>query len=336
MTIRGLLRTLRRSFSGDPISGEAFRKVDRHFRRARHVVKGYYLLSILFSAAAIAQIHETGLMAQDWDFLWPVSWLSFVEPGPASDWLALAWLAASIAAFQFTGRRVARVLFSVTMLQVAAVANSLGGMNHLYHAWFWVGAVLIFLPDGPGRRSARSTKMTYLSVVAGCQTLLLGFYTLSGFIKFGAGGAAMSDGVTGNFSANVLAETLAHRILQTGTSPLLADIVIDHAWLAQPLFLPLIFVQMVAVIAAFRPRLHRIWGYAIIAFHVGTWVLMEIFFYQHVALLALFLVASPFAPRRTTVREVAADIPIIGPLINLLPIWPGRKPRLEPELPAAE
>lgn len=78
------------------------------------------------------------------------------------------------------------------------------------------------------------------------------------------------------------------------------------------MFLGLVYVQLVAVCIAFRPRLHMVWGYALIGFHTGTWLLMEIAFPHHILFLLLFFVLSPFRPRRWTVRDAIGDLPVLG------------------------
>ena len=334
MMMRSTLRLLRRSLSGAPFPGSPFQRVQRLFDRSRLLVRAYYLLSIYFSASIIPGLHNAVVDTQSWLFLWPVRWLAYVNVVVAADVLMLSWLILSLLAFAFTDSRTVRLLFSAVLLEVAAIANSSGGMNHAYHAWFWMSVLLVFLPTA---HATRARKMAFLSVIAGCQTLLLTFYTLAGFQKFGAGAAALQRDLTGNFSSSSLAATLADRMLQTGTQPPLAQVVIDHPWLSQPLFVPIVFIQMMSIIIAFRPRLHQAWGVALIAFHIGTWLLMEILFIQHVALLALFLVASPFAPRKLEWRQALDDIPVAGPALS----WVARQvrwrnPRLKPELPSAE
>lgn len=331
-----MLRGLRRKLgSAVPMPGSPFGRIGVAFGRAQLVVKFYYLASIYFACATIVDIHETARQTPSWDFLWPVQWLAGAPVEIVIDCLALLWLLASLLCLQFD-RWYFRALFAVAVLQVGAVSNSFGGMNHAYHAWFWIGFCLIFLPDAADRTGLRAARMGYLMVIATCQALLLSFYSLAGLWKILGGFVAFSMGREGNFSPNGLSLTLADRILQTGTSPLLGRVVIDHTWLSQPMFLILIYIQFVAVAAAFRPRLHVSWGYLIIAFHIGTWLLMEILFIQHVVLLALFLVLSPFAPKTLNLREIAADLPVLGRFARrLLP--PSKKPlpqRQSPEVPA--
>ena len=332
-----LTRRLRRDMAGEsPTPVAPFARLNESFSRARILVKVFYLCSAYISYLALDELHRVALQAQAWDFLWPVQWLASLQTRPAVDYLALACFLFSLLAFQFEGRRLFRALFAASFLLVAAIVNSFGGTNHLYHAWLWIAIGLIFLPQGSAYPPSRLSKMSYLTTIAACQALLLSFYSLAGLWKTLSGLAALASGHVGNFSPGGLSATLADRMLQTGTSPLLADFVIDHVWLAWPMFLSLIYVQLFAIFVAFRPQLHVLWGYALISFHLGTWLLMEIVFPQHILFLALFFVLSPFRPDRWTLRGILVSLPAFGPLLRrLLPMTAaaalrqnGRPPRI--------
>lgn len=330
-----LMRRIRGVFASAQPEDRPFDRVTWSFAQARVIVKFYYLVSIYFSAAAIPELHQTALSSDSWDFVWPVAWLSHVDIPRAVDWITFAWLSLSLLAFQFPGSRIVRILFAAALLQVAGVSNSLGGINHGYHAWLWIGVILVLLPSVPmAAEPSRSLKMAYLRVISACQAYLLMIYSLAGLWKLAGGLQAIRNGTQGNFSPEGLSLTLADRILQTGTTPLLADMVIDRLWLSQPMFLGLIYIQFVAIAIVVRPRLHMAWGYFIIAFHIGTWLLMEILFIQHVVLLALFLVYSPFRLARWSLRDALADLPLLGWLARLMP-RPART-GLEPEFPTPQ
>ncbi|MGE3972347.1 MAG: hypothetical protein AB7E78_13450, partial [Porticoccaceae bacterium] len=79
-----------------------------------------------------------------------------------------------------------------------------------------------------------------------------------------------------------------------------------------PIFLALIYIQVVSVIVAFRPRLHLVWGYLQIGFHLGTWLLMEIIFNEHILLLLILLVLSPQRPAFRRFSEFLEDLPFLG------------------------
>ena len=312
-------RRVRRLLTGKyPLRDPVFGRVDVQFRRAQHLVRFYYLASAFISYSLMPHLNALANRSAEWDFLWPIAWLSVFDGVQVIQWLAVALLLASFLAFQFPAYRAIRFGYAILCLFVVASANSQGSINHGFHLWLWIGICLVFLPYVPTVGTApRSAKMTYLSVIVAVQALILFFYTLAGFWKFLAGLASLLRGVEGNFSPRGLALQLADRMLQTGTSPLLADVAIANYWLSWPMFLALIYIQMVAVLIVLRPRLHIIWGYFLIAFHIGTWLLMEIAFPHHVLFLGLLFVMSPFRPQQWTIREVLSDLPVFGPLLRL-------------------
>ena len=169
--------------------------------------------------------------------------------------------------------------------------------------------------------------MSYLTSIRAAQALLLLFYSMTGCWKLLFGVIDAAGGRIGNFSPEALPLTLANRILQTGTDPLLADVVIDNVWLAWPMFLGLIYIQVVSLAIAFRPRLHVLWAYLQIGFHLGTWLLMQIVFAEHILLLILLLVLSPQRLAFRSLVEALGDLPLLG--------WISRR-RLSPvEQPVA-
>ena len=312
-----LRRTRRLLGSKCPSRDAVFGRIDLQYCRARYLVRFYYLASVFISYLMISEIHSIAKESTAWDFLWPVAWLSAFKASDIVEWISVASLAASILAFQFPANRLCRVLFAVLFLLTVAIENSQGAMDHTYHAWLWIGICFVFLPSV---RSAdtppRAVKMAYLTVIVSTQMLILLFYSIAGSWKVFQGLKPLLQGSEGNFAPRGLALQLADRMLTTGTSPLLGDFAVTNYWLIWPMFLFLIYVQLVAVLVALRPRLHIAWGYILIMFHIGTWLLMEIEFPEHVLLLGLLFVMSPFRPRQWNFREVLSDLPGFGLLVR--------------------
>ncbi|MDX8513514.1 hypothetical protein [Mesorhizobium captivum] len=305
---------LRKFFNRPAYEHNVFTSMSASVCDAEFVVKLYYAVSIYLSCKLLINVDELAQPGVAWDFLWPLAWLSDNAERSLRIMAVLCFLA-SLAAFQFYRHAVARACFAGIFLLVATVPNSLGGINHPYHAWFLVGFLFIFLPDGRPADMNRAGKLSYLTVIRAAQSLFLLFYTMTGTWKLFFGTASLAAGQFGNFSPEALPQTLANRILQTGTDPLLADFIINNAWLAWPMFLCVIYIQVVSLAVAFRPRLHVLWGYFQIAFHLGTWLLMQIMFSEHVLLLAILLVLSP---QRTPFRLAAlGDLPLLGWLFRL-------------------
>lgn len=284
---------------------------------AYHIVTAYYAASVFICAGLIGRVHGMTMEIDEWHFLWPLAWAADLNFDLVAELLTLATLVTALVALQFRHRYFPRFAFAALFLLSATIVNSAGGINHPYHAWFWVGAVFAFLPEGRIETMGRAQRLSYLTTFLTAQLLFMLFYTMAGLWKVVFGARSALAGQPGNFSFEALSWTIADRTLQTGTTPLLADLIISYPIIAWPGFVAVMYIQLFALHIVFRPRLVVIWGYGLIAFHIGTWLLMEIIFVQHVFLLVLLMVLSPMAPRTTHWRAVVSDLPLIGRLTTL-------------------
>ncbi len=302
--LRDMRRKVRPNYAP---AGGPFKAVHGFHANATWVIRGFYLIGLIFSYGLIAVIsHKSPDSA---DFLWPVMWLNIGGLRHYMVALPITLFALNCAVVAWPGRRITRALFALFCLFSAAIDNSFGAINHGWHIWIWISVMMIFLPSGQvgardvardGARDVgeRARKLTTLSVMVYIQGMLLLFYSMAGTLKLIAGIKALAAGEMGNFSSLGFASLLADRMVQGRGVTIAGDFFIAHPMIAYPLFLGLIAVQTLAFPAAFFPPLHRALGLVLIGFHLGTGLLMDIYFPAHVAWLALFLVCSPFAARR--------------------------------------
>ena len=322
MTIfgRSFYRTIRRGLRSSNPALTRHSILHTHFENARVIVIFFYVASIYLSANIMVGIGEVVKTTQDWDFLWPLYW---VDPKHADVQLRVVGILCfvfSLLVAIFQRILTFRVLFCAFFLMASTVTNSWAGINHPYHAWFWVSFVLIFLPHESHERQkqpSRAHMMSYTSTFVMAQVMLFLFYSMSGAWKIGIGIRAIFKGEDGAFSLQGLTYTLADRMVQTDTDPLLANFFIENYVLAWFAYMAVMYIQFTAIAVAVRPRLHRIWGTLLIMFHLSTWLLMEIIFKEHVFLLVMFFVFSPFRPIEFDLRKTSADLPIIGRLVPL-------------------
>ena len=316
--INRAVRLVRRVLAGGKRTGTGpFTRVSLAYDRSLSLVRLYYLTSVYVCYSLLARFDRLAEEAGAWQLLWPLTWAEHLDAQTAVRVLGIAGFIAALLASMLPGSRIARALFALLFLGLAAVPNSLGAVNHGYHAWFWIGFCLILLPSGTEREVSRATKMAFLSVISTLQALLLLFYSLSGTWKVVEGFAAWRAGIEGNFSYMGFSRVLANRVVETGTSPPLADVFINNPWLAWPCFMVVIYIQMVSVLIAFRPALHVAWGYLLILFHFDTWLLMEIPFPLHVLFLVLFFVLSPFRPESAKISAMVHDLPIFSGVVTM-------------------
>lgn len=306
-----IARRLRLALRRGPQNDQPFSALRENFVRCQMGVKLFYLISIVIAFTLMPALQSEADGAQDLDLLWPVFWIERLNLRLTVDILTFCCFLSSLLACWKPELLIARVSFAVMLLLGAAVHGSFGGINHVYHIWIWVSIVFVFLPRTPDRIG----QLAYCMTFAIAQGLVLFFYSLAGFWKISSGILMMVAGREGNFSPRGLALTLADRMAQTGTEPLLARIVIDHYYVSWALFLGLIYAQFVAVVIVYRPRLHVIWGLILVGFHSGTWLLMEISNVQHLMVLIILLVMSPFAKEWRT-WETLGDLPLFGGLFS--------------------
>ena len=310
-------RFIRSSHAGDFRHGD----VSNNFDRARKVVRFYYVCSVYLCANLLDRNDKDLQQVTDWDLLWPLLWVDVANIDVQMKLIGAAAFVFSLMAVLFTGSMVVRLLFSGFFLLSATLTNSYAGINHPYHAWFWISFVFVFLPShahAVSDHNVRTRKMSYLTVLVAAQAMLLYFYTLSGTWKIIHGIGAINEGLDGIFSLGGLSHNLANRVLQTNSTPLLAEFAIENfavSWLG---VMAVLYIQFTAVIAAFRPRLHLWWGLTIVMFHFGTWLLMGIVFSAHVLLLLLLFVISPFRPAVFDPGKTVLDLPVIGPLAGMV------------------
>ena len=307
-----VLRRFRQYVGWSFPSHGGFQSIADKVLQAERIIIVYYAASIYMSAALVIEI---GALTRDtaqgaWDFLWPLVWVDYFDANLVLELLSILTLIGALAALQFRRYRLVRLVFALLFFLTATSVNSTGGINHPYHAWLMTGFVFVLLPDGRIEEFSRASRMSYLTVLLTAQAMFMLTYTMAGLWKVVLGAVAFLADIPGNFSSMALSWTIANRSLQTGTSPLLADFVVLNPLVVWPGFLAVMYVQVFALVATFRPRLHVLWAYALISFHIGTWLTMEIIFIQHALLLTILFVMSPFAPRNEEMSKLIRDLPL--------------------------
>ncbi|MEM7666507.1 MAG: hypothetical protein AAF250_11675 [Pseudomonadota bacterium] len=323
-----LVRSFRSLFAANDRYGDSpIRGLSKAHERATQNTRYFYLAAALYVWMCLPQWHQAVIGAPPLEHVWPLYWAADIPILPLMDTLGVISATLAILAFWKPDVILFRIGFTLSFLFCASVSASLGAINHGHHEWIWVSLVFIFLPSG----TTRVAKLSYCLTFATAQALVLMFYTMAGFWKFAEGIKSLINGVPGNFSPDALAWTLADRMAQTNTSPLLGPFFVDYAILAWPLFLCLMYVQIVSIVIAFRPSMHLVWAGILVAFHTGTFLLMEIAFPTHIVILMLLLIASPFQREDWLRPQTLTLLPLFGGLFAYLlslfarPILPPRE-----------
>lgn len=289
------------------------------FARAWALVVAFYAFnSYLAVTGAARYLAAPAVMV---DPLWPVVWAQALFDSNASQVVAGANVLTALVALLAPHRRWGRVAAFVGLLQYGALVSSFGKINHSLHMAIWSAFFLMWLPAGiSGSTSAgRRVRQRTLQVVWTVGFALLLFYSMSGVLKLaGAAWQAWRGEVTA-FAPSALALQVAGRLVQTHGTSAFGDFIVTHPWFGSPGYLAALYIETFAVFVAFRPAASRIWGVALIALHLGIGLAMGIWFSEHIVVVALFVVRSPFPLRRPTLREQLLALPFVDLLYRVRP-----------------
>lgn len=277
------------------------------------LVRFFYLFMAYWMATILR--YDRAYDGPPTDPLWPIGlvvniagteWLAYEMP------LTVIGSAAGLLAVFFPGNFIIRLGVFLNLFFVVALQNSYGSINHHGHIALYVSFALLFLPSAIGspERMRRKDAMAAIMVFWFAQSLVLLPYTLSGLLKiYGSRLELLApDGFVRIIVARALEDTL--------DIPWLLPFFASQPLLAQFLLLGAVYMQAFALLALFRPHLHRPLGAALIAFHFGTDYLLNVFF-QNLVILGIFLVFSPFAQGRFSLTGLIKSLPVFGDALRV-------------------
>ena len=193
------------------------------------------------------------------------------------------------------------------ILLFIALRSSYGSINHGSYFYLYVSFALLFLPPrDKGKETGRRNTLSCLAVLWLVQSVLLIPYSLSGWWK-------IWDGRLELFSSDSMVRVLLGRAMDdTGNIAPLLPFVSQHELLAQSMLLATVYIELFALFAVFRPHLQRVFGVALIVFHVASDWVMNISFFSNILMIGLFLVLSPTAPARVSLSGLIQSLPVVG------------------------
>jgi hypothetical protein len=303
-------RWLWRGFGGS--LAEVSRRQRAAHARAVTIVRAFYLLTLLWVVQGINGWNRL----LDSDVIhpaWPASWINSDDPRFGVSLVLGAVLVTAIWAAVAPQQRLARLAFAVSFLQYMAVVNGFGKIVHNLHAPLYLAFVLILLPRPPWERGTTvRSRQQLLTVVWSAQTMMLFAYGMTGLWKIVyCTYDVLNPARTSMLSLDGFSVLLATRVAITDQNPVVADFVIDRPWLGWLFYVGTIYLEAGSLLVIFRPRLHRLWGFGLLSFHLGTQLTMDFTFTQNIALLGLFLVLSPQTVERVPVRDALGDLPVV-------------------------
>ncbi|MEM7041539.1 MAG: hypothetical protein AAF543_01885 [Pseudomonadota bacterium] len=310
-----MIRRLRKALAGHPSASPY--SVEHHrraFNNAFWLVRIYYAATLLFAYQEMGTIWKLMQTGGSFTPLWPIAWANDIETTGLV--ILYALIGTALLTVALPDRRWPRVLVFISFLSAAAFRSSfgLGSINHGNHYWLWTGFCFCFLPPGDRRElgGSPSNRYRFLLVFSFAQGLILLFYTMSGFWKAAAGVEALVLGRIGTFHPEALATIVAAKMIQLDKPTLLGPWLTQYPWVGWPVYMFVVYIELVALWIWFRPSLHRLFGVALACFHIGTFLLLGISFPKHVLILTILMIWSPFIPDRSSVRDMLFSLPGFG------------------------
>ena len=207
----------------------------------------------------------------------------------------------------FPGMLVWRFGIFLHIFIAAALDASFGNVTHLNHFLVYVSFALLFLPAAAGRpdRMPRSAVVRCITAFWFAQCIPLFCYSLSGLWKVLFSGPELlaSDG----FVRIVLHQSPRERCgASAGPVPGAARASFPVSPARRRLHGGLRHLRLV------QTALHRPFGVLLILLHLGTGWLLNVVFVNNLVVLGIFMVFSPFAPRRSSWFAAAQSLPLLG------------------------
>ena len=248
--------------------------------------------------------------------LWPVAWILWAPWTPTVIALYLVLPAAALGAACMPERRWLRIACALALLFNLALSFSYGKINHSNHLQLIIGLLLILLPNDLAGRASAINRTRLFHVFVGVQATILLSYTQAGLQKIrGIGEQLIVGDSYSALNLEALSRLVAGKLVSSNNSPPLGAFVIEHPWLGFLLWVA-IYLEFASIFVLFRPELHRLWGVSLICMHWGILLTMGISFSIQTTIVAMMLVASPFAPTRFSLASALRAIPLFGKLTN--------------------
>lgn len=295
MTARWL-RAVRRWFAGgNSCAPQPFLRHSRMAMQWETAVRVFYAV-LFYHALQMMSEWNHQLTRKGLDPLWPVSWMGLVPQEVGVGAILLIYVAGAGLALMQPRWVAGRVALALGLLLYWAYNNSFGKIGHSLHGAVLMALVLVFLP---GRLSKTRTDRhrTVLVCWTALATLLM-TYTMAGWIKVVVALVQMWEGQVHIFQPDALARQVANRLMQTGEETTLGVWMIALGAWSFPFIMGVLYMEFVALWAAFRPRILPWIAGGLILFHVASFFTMTILFVENCVLLAVWGVLSPLAVGR--------------------------------------
>ena len=282
-------------------------------QEAWQVVRMYYAVMLVVMFWQLDNIWENAQLAQAVDLRWPVAWMQWLGIKAGATIVLFGMFASGLLGVVFFRHRLARIAVAFFFVQHVAFNNSFGYVNNSFHIWMWMSLGFACLPTATAEQLHQSRVLRHqtLMVFTWVTGLILLFYTLSGIAKL-VGAIPIDPSKMSSLAPDALAHLVLNRLLAADEVSVFGDLLAAAPIAGWPIYLLVIYIEVFAFIALFRPALLWLFGSILVVFHIGIWFFMEIQFPLQPLQVLLLLVWSPFRPRNADWRQILWSLPLLG------------------------
>lgn len=287
---------------------------DEIISRARTMVSYFYFI---LPYLAFLFFIEAPPARPDFDPLWPLFWLQWLPLSYEELTVLLrgGFLIAALAGMFMHRYFLSRFLICIMLWQAHALDSSFGQINHSWYLIVYATFLFLFLPK---ETQTKEERRKYLLTIWATQALVMLAYTMAGAAKIVGSFNQFLAGQLHGFAPDAFAYQIAAWLPKLQEKALLGPFIVEHPLLGWPFYVGLQLLQFFALWTMIRPSLQRVWAFLLLLFHVGTYLTMGIVFNPLPVLLILLFFHSPFTPKNVTLRHIILDLPVIGPLLEML------------------
>ncbi len=274
-----------------------FGKLNQKFQKTLILLRVYYItLFALLNIYGLSKLNPATEQLKP-VYLFPLEFLTGANHLTVSFILTALPMFLSFAAALKPTSQSLRLLFVLSLFFFNALANSGGGLTHLWEFWLWSSVVLALLPtiviknDIPTKRVE---KLIYLNGWWSAQAIVLLFYFLSGFWKLVGLIGQLRAGEPNFLSTDGLKYHLASEVIRAGANPLFKSIIYNQPLLSSLMAFGALVLQLSCLPIIFKVKMRPWVGMGLLFFHIGTSVFLGISYPTNFFLLGILFVVDTF------------------------------------------
>lgn len=278
-------------------------------------------LFLPFLAYLFLKDFPTPFTRQNFQPLWPLWWAHALslDVDTLVNIVRFGFLASALTGLLLYKKWWGRAIVFLGIWQAQALASSFSHISHQWYLWLYVSLIFVLLPDTiwTGTRDTEKRRI-FLLVIWWGQALVMLVYTMAGTWKVVAAIDQLLQGEIGGFSSYGLPYQVANWLPQLQNEAVLAPFVITHPLIVWPAYLLVQYMQLFALWTMIRPSLQKIWAFELVLFHIGTCLIMGIYFDPFIPIILILFFNSPFTLTSISFADTLYDLPLIGLVLKWL------------------